>query len=743
MLDYFDKEATVSLIKQTNQDAQVNSLKSRIIDELTKYFFSSEIKASAVSQNSELSQVPIVKDFVEKSLSILILKLFPSYKAIAISNQLIRIINTYLTFLKNTQSLGIKRGIEPVKTTSDNVPRMFGVTAHTAFESTYYPNGVLRDLLRIDELDNFGITVKERVEVRNTQKPVAVYFQLHDLEKRILEQLENSRQTILIDGKEAKSLKKPDIFRQEADNGYLSEEIEQILKISEARGLIEQREQQGFTYICLLDIEISLTELEEKLQTLEERDQLAKSNKFIPEWEQDSSPVNIRKSMQTPGIETNEILKDSIRQILRKAEESFKLQCAKWLDIERQNLDRKRQETAVSNIDIPKVLEQPTGYPTTEFSVLLFQDIQGDVKKAYKSVSQNVITIQNEIKNALDTKLKKYVDDKTPENAIKVAGELKEFSVRIDSKIEQLKIQREEADSLYELFEGWRKLAANVDQYRRIISDLIDDEAIKNLVERLDDEQKRIKRHLADRSLKLKSVLESCEHFKNSIESIKGEFDQMASNRQQKFIYFMSKMQEQLGKLIDKPNIDESYNPSDESGCYGRVREKAIAKIEEYALKRAETNIQQIKTDLLKPMEVFRVSDNIRKEAMSLSESTKELERQIDSIRNILKTDTIEENLPSIIESLISFRQGGESIVSRNKMIQEHLRCDRMELSLKAQRLLTIIGNNKDRDFTELILELRQSGEQMLSNTAEIIESLEELYQKNWLNIKVSSTIIQ
>jgi len=236
MLDYFDQSATISLVKQANQDAQVNLLKSRIIDELTKYFFSSGVKESAVLQNSELSQVPIGKDFVERSLSVLIRKLFPSYRSVAISSQWIRVINAYVTYLKDTQSLGIKRGVDPIKTTGDNVPRMFGVANHTTFESTYYPNGIWRDMLKVDELDGFGTTINERVEVKNTQKPVEVYFQLHDLEKRILDQLDNSKQIILIDGKEAKSLRKPDILKQEEENGYLSEEIEQILKITEARG---------------------------------------------------------------------------------------------------------------------------------------------------------------------------------------------------------------------------------------------------------------------------------------------------------------------------------------------------------------------------------------------------------------------------------------------------------------------------------------------------------------------------
>jgi len=99
--------------------------------------------------------------------------------------------------------------------------------------------------------------------------------------------------------------------------------------------------------------------------------------------------------------------------------------------------------------------------------------------------------------------------------------------------------------------------------------------------------------------------------------------------------------------------------------------------------------------------------------------------------------------LSLIIELLVSLRQKGEDLITKNEMIQKHLRCDKSELNPKAQRLLSIIGSNKDRDFTELILELRQLGDQMFDNTAEIIESLEELYQRNWLNIKVSSTIIQ
>ena len=741
MLDFFEKEMTISQIKQTKQEAQVNLLKSHILNELTRYFFSESVKDSAVSDEPELSQVSIGKNFVERTLTVLIRKLFPSYRAVAISNQWINVLTNYTQYLKDAQSLGVKRGFEPIKMINADVPGMFNVRAHTTFENTYYPNGIWRDLLQVDEIDENGETIEERIEVKNTQKRVAVYFKLHDLESRILNQLEES--PILVDGKEAKALKLPEIFKQEKERGYLDEEIEQLLKFLEARGLVAQREQQGIGYLYLVDTEINLVELLRKLQSIEELEQLAKSSGFTPEWDQDESPSTLREILHKEGIDSNEVLKDSLRQKLRSAENNFKNQCGRLLVTERDRVEKKRQEIATLHLDMPQVLSQTTGHPMTEFSILLFQDIRNEIRSAYNAVPERISARQNEAKDTLNKSLQSYMNERTPEKAIEVAVELRELTSIIGAKIDTLKTMRSEAEGLYELFEKWRNLARRVEQDWLIMSEAKESDAVKNLLDRLDEEQRLIKQHLADRTLSLKQVLESHEHFTNRISAIKGEFDQIAANRKDEFINFQAGIEEQLRSIIDKPDISEPYNPTDEEGCYHRVREKAVDKIEGLVEEQAINRIRDIQVELVKPLEVFKVSDAVKNEAETLKEKVSELEQKINIIRNDLKPGGIEENLPTVIKLLLSIREEGTEVLEKMGQVQKHLKCDKDELSSRAQKLLDLIGDNSDKDFTELIIELRQSGDEMFHDASQIIESLEELYQRNWLNIKVSPTTIQ
>ena len=95
-----------------------------------------------------------------------------------------------------------------------------------------------------------------------------------------------------------------------------------------------------------------------------------------------------------------------------------------------------------------------------------------------------------------------------------------------------------------------------------------------------------------------------------------------------------------------------------------------------------------------------------------------------------------------MIESLLSIREEGAEVFEKMRHIQKQLRSNERELSSQSRKLLNLIGADREKDFTELIIELRQSKDEMFHDASEIVKSLEELYQRNWLNIKVSPTII-
>lgn len=739
MLDFFAKETTLAQIKELKQDAQVQLLESQIRNQLIGYFFSAEVKESAVLQQADLAQVPAGKNFVERTLGVLIREKFKSYRAIAISHQWKKNLVTYIQALKNVESLGVRRGEEPVKRISGDVPKMFNIGQHTTFSNTFYPNGILRDLLLVNELDPNGKTVAERVEVKNNQVPVAVYFKFHDVEKRILKMLEKSEESIVVNGKRTEAIKCHEVFQQEIKLGYLNEEVEELIKVLKARGLVDQKSQRGIDYLYRVDTEINFIQLQRKFEQLETLDTLAKSKDFTSETEGDNSLSSVQADFQVIGIESDEVRKDSLRQKLNSIEDAFTTQCAGWLYTEKQRVDQKRYEIEPLRLDIPKVLDETKGHPLTEFSTLLFNDIRSGVKKAYTTLSGQISALQNEVKDTLNEKLHSYTEDGSLEKAIDVASQLRDFCDVIDTKINGLQTSGKEAEQLYTSFEKWRTLARHIENDRQIMHEAQSNDAINNLIGRLDTEQQQIKKHLANRTLSLGQVLENHEYFAKRFSEIKDEYDQITANRRDVFIKFQADIEEELDELLDKPHIGESYNPLDEDGSYRRVREKVVEKIQGFS-ERAVKSVQAIKGDLMKPIEVFEVKPKVKNDAVALQKKLSALEIQISQVDQKLKPNGIEDQLSDLVQSLLTMRIESTKLVQQWENIQGQLRCDKNELSSKAKALLDLIEKNTDKDFTELIIDLRQSGNEMFGSTSEIIESLEELYQRNWLNIKVSRT---
>ena len=739
MLDFFHRETTVEQIRTLNQEAQVELLKSRIREQLIGYFLSTQVKESAVLQQSDLAQVPTGRDFVERALGVLMRKRFASYSAVAVSNQWKRNLATYTQKLKDETSLGVKRGIEPVRTISSEVPAMFNVGQYTTFTNTLYPDGVWRDLLQVNEIDNHGNTVIERVEVRGNQKPVALFFKLHDLEQRIVDQLEASQETIGVDGTEAKALKLHDIFHQEQVSGYLPDEIEELIKVLQARGLADRQLKQGIDYLYLVETEIDFAELQSKFERLEALESLASSKGFTFQQPADASFSSVGADFQTLGIELNEVLKDALRQKLRAIEESFNVQCASWLEAKKKRLEAKQHKVGPLRLDSPSGLDE-ANVPLTEFSTVLFRDIRSKVKQAYTNLDREVNRLSNKAETNLRERLQRYMSDRSSENAIETAVQLRDAVTVIDTEIQAIMTSRAETEQLYSFFEKWRNLARQVQHDQMTMVDAQSVDAVRDLINRLDEEQGQIKRHLADRTKTVKQVLENHEYFANRISEIKDEFDQISVHRQDDFIRFQAAIVEQLRQFIDRSEIGEQYNPSDEEGSYRRVREKAVEKIQEFLREKASKSIQAIKGDLMKPIEVFKVRTQVKNDARALQEQVSALEVQISDIVQELRPDDIEEQLPSLVESVLAMRAESTELVVRWEDIQGQLRCDENELSPKAGALLSLIEGNTDKDFTELIIALRQSQNEMFSSPSEIIESLEELYQRNWLNIKVSRT---
>ena len=144
-------------------------------------------------------------------------------------------------------------------------------------------------------------------------------------------------------------------------------------------------------YIYLVQTSINFADLKTKLKGIEENVALAESNGF----QHQCSNLSVAcKLIQTLGIENDEVQKDELRQNLNSAEAYLNNKCAEWLKIEHENLKQKINVLETLHLQVPTVLDQQSGHPLTEFSQILFQSVQLEVRLAYTKVSDQIRQIQ-------------------------------------------------------------------------------------------------------------------------------------------------------------------------------------------------------------------------------------------------------------------------------------------------------------------------------------------------------------
>ena len=711
ILDFLDKESTISLVKGAKQEIQSESLTSNIRGELIRYFFSPEVKESAVSSSADLATIPAGKAFVEDALKVVIPKCFPNYHSVATVKGWDNQLGKYQDALGKFSTLGIRRGKNPTK----DGPKLFNM-GQVAFDNLI--SGVSRDLLKVEYGSDQG------------DEP-NIYFVLHPFEKLVLERLENAEVTLIVDGKPANSIQLSTVYEEAKQTGYLDEEVERLVEILKARGMVDIKKDGGIDYLYLVETSIDFAELQTKLENLMETVDLAESKGFQYQCDNISSAHRLAAIL---GIENDEVQKDTLRQELNSAETNLKNKCAEWVLKGQRNLKQKIHELETLCCEVPSILKQTTGHPLTEFSRILFQSIQPEVETAYTKVNKHIEQIQVQVTDVCNKAVRTYQGDMTPKNAIETAVRLRDACTQTDTQINQIKQDGENAKQLFSYFERWRVLAGQVAETSQLMADSKEDAAVQNLIERFDDVQRKIRQHLGDNRLELNEVLSNHEHFKDQIEKIRTEFHQFITGKTDAFITYQSKISEQLRRLPDSTLHLVDFNPMDTDGSYRKVRENTITVLES-VIKNVEKKSESRKRELLKLIKVFTVvPDSLRNEARQLHNDIEELVSEFQDIRHSFTPEAVNhEKLSEWVEQLISKLSMVQDISDRRKQLEHKMDTLVPNPSEKAQVLHEALQD--EIDFTELIVQLLSEG--TFSSAKEILECLEELYQANLVNLTV------
>ena len=711
VLDFFDKESTISIVKGAKQEVEVESLTTRIRDELIRYFFSSEVKESVVELSPELASVPAGKSFVEGVLKVLILKQFPDYHAVAISKGWNNNLGAYRDALSKGNSLGEKRGIEPIKGGS----KLFNM-GQVAFDN--FLASVARNLLKV-------------VQISGRREEQDIYFILHPFEELLIKRLENSPNTITVYEKQVNAAELSPLYQDAQNMGYLEEEIAALIETLEARGIVDRKNLSGALHLYLVEKFIDFAEQKAKLGCLKQIVALARANGFNFECENLSAAQALAHTID----ENDEVQKDALRLRLNSAEDDLKHKCAEWVKTEYDSLKRKINEMETLRREVPRVLEQTTGYPITEFSTILFQrSVQPEVKLAYTKLSENIRKMQVEIRDLCNREIGTYQANPTPQDAIETATRLNKVRARIDTDRAELGQDGKNAEELFRLFEQWRVLASKIEHDRQLMADNAEDTAVQNFIARLDDVQRLIRQRLADNRMDLKDVLSNHEHFKTQIDEIRKEFDAFIGEKETVFIADKAKIEGELAKVVDTPHIDVRWNPKHPEECHHDVRQKAVEKLKRDVIDTASNKVAHLKQDLLKPIEIYDVPDLLRDKAVQLRGDMEQFADEFQVIFRNLTSENVDAKLSEWVDELVSIRERGEAIFEKWAEIERKLIRPRTELTPNAQRLLEEL-TPQETNFTELVIRLLN--DRSFASTKDVLDCLEELYQGNWVNLTV------
>ena len=729
ILDFFDQDEIISRLEQEGVRTEVDLRKTQILGTLINYFFSPAMKENVIFAASELADdfrsLPAGKDFVEGALRILIPKRFPGYSAIAVSNGWQRYLENYREALGRETTLSKKRGIEPIESINREVPKIFNVGQMTAMQN--FHNGAGRHLLKIDELDDSGNAVVKGIEPRNNNKPVSVYLTPHPLEKHFAELLEESPDTITIGEQKFSAVELPTIYKQADEFGYLDEEIDALINILKARGTADTHESSGMQYLYRMRSGRPFRYLEDRLKNLEKVLFLAEPKGFKP---QSLDLSSIRSLIKFPGIEDDEVRKDKLEKDLDVTENNLESQCKEWLAEERSIFQKKIDTLDEIRRNIPQIQEPPTGQRIADFSPILFQRIRPDVLSVCTKLSWEIQAVKDKVTNVLRQSREM---DSSLQN-VETAIELRMEGSKIDADLKRFTQARDEAQELSHLFDRWALLAKRIADIRVLMTDIPDNQAVRDLIVQVDSVQRKIKAHLGTDDLIPSDVLSSHEHFRLQVEKIGDDFDELKGEIGKKFNNFKGQIERELAKVIDTPYINVVFNPADSDGSYRSIREKVIDMLDQQVIDKSRDRINDLKGELMRPIKVFNPPEPVKVEATELSKEIGDIEAEIDGIYFDLTSENVDLKLPEWVDTLVAIREKGQSIYNRWKEIEHKLVKPRDELTLDAQKLLVAL-TPQEINFTELIIRLINDGS--FSSTREILECLEELYQGNWVNLIV------
>lgn len=679
--------------------SQLEGLQGRIISVVEKALLVEE----KVVENSELDLTRRGGRLLEGVFNESMQELYPNYHTFKSNKQFRKFIEDYKTFLRNLETPSERKGDDIIEDdnnqkTAERLGRSGVAGLENRFKDTY------SDLVEVKNWDSSNVKLQLR---------------LHPFENEILSLIDEDGEKIDLES----------IYDRGKALGYRMDEIKLIWEVLEQRGMIEEEEVEGRTYLkkpayerSISDLEDKLDQAEEKLETLNDLGDQKDGDKLKEELTQ------IKEEIESLDKEDKERVQNlyasRLSPLVNKIEGDIKTLHNSYIQKCRQtnnNLEklgnnlikRPLKDEIEAQVAFVKNLNQARIQVKREF-----QELQNQIDDEYKNFS---------------SKISKY-DSETAENTKK----LRELEKEIETEKEDLKNKKLDLESKLDQLRQWKAFTTRVGN----ISDNIMTHAA-TFEEEIESEED-IEKFESDVKQKfsedLGGGLNNLESFRQRFDDIQDAFEQSRKSKKEQF----DKSKENLNDLLDdilprggkkirkKMNLD---NPE-------RSRKELM---EAFRNKVKDDLLNDVKEDLRKSSNDLGVArlKGVDVESKQIETTEKEIEdskRQVDECRTQLSgygyydigNENEENQLKEDLDNLWQQVEGDEGIKARTK---EFLRPKDVSES-KLQSVLDRLDAGSTKDLKEILLE---SSEEEDISVDEYLDRIKELFQKNQVDIKVET----
>jgi len=596
--------------------------------------------------------------------------------------------------------VAVVRGRRPWETTKSGAADAFTIPGRSLSR--------LETLL--DSLDK--LVIKEEYSGRTADSPIRLRFQLHPLEKQWLEQLEASNEKGRFESKEGPALYAVELIRQAQGQGYLAEEVQEILRLLATRKYVGMDQRK----MLLVRLAEETGELKEEIET--KLNQLGgdidRLKIALADFEPERYPVAKLYQQLTDTTDRDEL--EALKNEVRRMEGGVQKYATSRAEAQREKFGRELTKLReLVQYGVPVWLSR-------EFPPSPLQDL---LEQQRKQISGSYETVLRDMRQLATEKSK--VLQALPESPIDTIEVLQKALPDLAKESDKLRTRRTNYDNMKDDLEAWHKVIVKVNEIGGNVKSLGIHYGTQEWQEAMDQLWQDQRAAITGNPLDLPSLHRQ---FDRQVRGLDDRLNKWLQNRREDFEKRRDDYEHALNQMGIQSRLRIPYDEKNPKDSYNALVETVHQGL--------SNSITELQRRLGQSLQKIRYVEQVQ--LVDLGDAGNKVEKlllQIADLQQQLTIDVLSDMGRAKSEVLKPLHEiaaaEGEVADSVQQALRKRAPDEREGALLRS--LQTLANANEIDLYSLLVRQLDQSNEQF--NLEQLMDDLQSLFQKNQIGLRI------